>query len=114
MSDHACLFALRLIRTYTLRPTQVDFSPVNSVTPADEPAPFPPANFTPGSVGDEFYSPLVAIDNIGGSVWNAPIVASGVTTEFLNQFCDMDEIPEDMAEEAYTCVPLCDCVGNFK
>lgn len=84
---------------------QVDFTPANSVTPADEPAPFPPANFTPGAVGDKYYSPLVVIDNIGGSVWNAPIVASGVSTEYLNQFCDMDTIPKNMAEEAYTYVP---------
>lgn len=83
---------------------QVDFTPDNFVEPGDEPTPFPPAAFTPGSVGDEFYSPLVVINNIGGSVWNAPIIASGVDTEFLNQFCDMDSIPEDMAEEAYKCV----------
>ena len=43
----------------------------------------------------------MVIDNIGGSVWNAPIVASGTTTEYLNQFCDMDVIPPEMAEEAY-------------
>ena len=79
----------------------MDFSPENSVTAADEPAPFPPADFANGAVGDELYSPLVVVDNIGGSVWNAPIVASDVTTEFLNQFCGMDAIPEDMAEEAY-------------
>lgn len=48
----------------------------------------------------------MVVDNIGGSVWNAPIVASDVDTEFLNQFCDMDAIPEDMAEEAYKCVHL--------
>ena len=68
---------------------------------AEEPNPFPPASFTNGAVGDQFYSPLVVVENIGNSVWNAPIVASDVTTEYLNGFCDMDEIPEDMRAEAY-------------
>lgn len=95
----ALLFFPRLMPQFSR--DQVDFTPENSVTPADEPAPFPPAAFTPGSVGDEYYSPLVVVDNIGGSVWNAPIVSSGVDTEYLNQFCDMDSIPEEMAEEAY-------------
>lgn len=48
----------------------------------------------------------MVIDNIGGSVWNAPIVASDVDTEFLNQFCDMDAIPENMAEEAHKYVSV--------
>ena len=87
-------------------PQQVDFTPVRTLTPAAESAPFPPANFTPGAVGDEYYSPLVVVDNIGGSVWNAPIVASGVDTEFLDQFCDMDEIPENLEEEARKYVHL--------
>ena len=86
-------------------PQQVDFTSDNFVEPDDEPAPFPPADFTPGSVGDEYYSPLVVIDDIGGSVWNAPIIASGVDTEFLNQFCGMDAIPANMTEEAYKYVP---------
>lgn len=101
---HASPLILLSLNSGNLRWThahQVDFTPENSVQPAAEPAPFPPASFTPGSVGDEYYSPLVVVDNIGGSVWNAPIVASGVDTEFLNQFCDMDTIPENMAEEAY-------------
>lgn len=83
------------------RKGKVDFGPENVVVPAAEPTPFPPAEFSPGQVGDEDYSPLVFVDNIGGSVWNAPIVASGATKDFLNQFCDMDEIPEDKAKEAY-------------
>lgn len=83
------------------REGKVDFSPENFVVAGDEPTPFPPTSFGNGAVGDELYSPLVIVDNIGGSLWNAPIVASNVTTEFLNQFCDMDVIPEDMAEEAF-------------
>lgn len=85
---------------------KVDFSPKNKVVPGDKRRPFPPDRFRPGSFGDEYYSPLVAIDNVGGSVWNAPIVASGVHTDYLNQFCDMDAIPDDMAEEAYRCVNI--------
>ncbi len=59
----------------------VDFSPERSLTPGD-PAPFPPAAFEPGSVGDEDYSPLVVILNAGRHVYNAPIVAAGEKDEF--------------------------------
>ncbi|MEL6149930.1 MAG: hypothetical protein AAFR56_09925, partial [Chloroflexota bacterium] len=44
----------------------------------------PPAAFTPGSVGDEAYTPLV---NLGGVVFNAPIVAGDVAADAL-AFCD--------------------------
>jgi hypothetical protein len=59
----------------------VDFSPERSVTPGEQPNPFPPTDFQPGSVGDEFYTPLV---QIGNYIYNAPIVAYGVEADQIN------------------------------
>lgn len=56
---------------------RVDFSPQRRVEPGAEPNPFPPRVFTPGSVGDREYSPLVRITNAGGHIYNAPVVATG-------------------------------------
>lgn len=67
---------------------KVDFTPVRQVVPAAEPAPFPPASFTPPQVGDEDYSPIVRLANVGQTVYNAPIVAGNVSDAFLNRFCD--------------------------
>ncbi len=64
---------------------KVDFSPVHSVTPGDQPNPFPPTAFQPGSVGDADYSPLA---KIGNYIYNAPVVAFNVTAEALNAFCE--------------------------
>ncbi len=67
----------------------VDFSPVHSVTPGSPPAdPFPPVAFTPGSRGDADYSPLVRIENAGGHIYNAPMVAFDVDGATLDAFCD--------------------------
>lgn len=63
---------------------KVDFSPEHSVTPSDAPNPLPPKAVQPGSVGDADYSPLA---KIGNHIYNAPIVAFGVTADQLN-FCD--------------------------
>lgn len=62
----------------------VDFSPERSVTPGEAPNFFPPAAFQPGSVGDEFYSPLA---KIGNYIYNAPVVAFNVEADALN-FCE--------------------------
>jgi hypothetical protein len=59
----------------------VDFSPEHQVVAGNEPNPFPPRQFRPGSVGDRNYSPLVRIQNAGGYVYNAPIVATGEEAE---------------------------------
>jgi hypothetical protein len=61
----------------------VDFSPEHQLVPGPEPNPFPPRVFTPGAVGDQAYSPLVKIKNAGGRVYNAPIIAFGVSAEQL-------------------------------
>jgi hypothetical protein len=66
----------------------VDFSPEHVLVPGAEPNPFPPAEFQPGSVGDEFYSPLVRIVNQAGQpVYNAPVVAFDVDAEEI-AFCE--------------------------
>jgi hypothetical protein len=62
----------------------VDFEPERSLVPGDEPNAFPPKNATPGSVGDEDYSPLVRIENAGGHIYNAPIIAFDVEAEDLS------------------------------
>ncbi|MCA9892762.1 MAG: hypothetical protein KC615_07245 [Anaerolineae bacterium] len=56
----------------------VDFSPERSLTPGEQPSPFPPSDFQPGAVGDEFYTPLA---KIGDYIYNAPIVAFGVEAD---------------------------------
>lgn len=65
----------------------VDFLPERRVQPGPDGAPFPPAAATPGSVGDEDYSPLVRVSNGGGYVFNAPVVAFDVAGAALDRFC---------------------------
>lgn len=62
----------------------VDFSPEHVVTPGPEDAPFPPNAATPGGVGDSLYTPLVKIVNAGGHVYNAPVIAMGVTADEID------------------------------
>ena len=56
----------------------VDFSPDRVLVADSEPNLFPPKQFQAGSVGDGNYSPLVRIDNAGGHVYNAPMIAFDV------------------------------------
>ena len=58
--------------------SNVNFSPVRSVTAGAFPNTFPPAAAVPGAVGDALYSPLVVLPS--GSVINAPIVANSTGT----------------------------------
>jgi len=53
----------------------VDFSPDRKLVPGSGANAFPPSVATPGSVGDADYTPFVRIENAGGHVYNAPIVA---------------------------------------
>ncbi len=69
---------------------RVDFSPERVVTPGEAPNLSPPAEAQPGSVGDEAYSPLVKVENAGGHIYNAPIIAFGTEAEELNAFCGGD------------------------
>ena len=62
----------------------VDFSPVRFIKPGPAGQEFPPTAFQPGSVGDADYSPLVQIQNAGGVIYNAPIVAFDVNASDIN------------------------------
>lgn len=53
--------------TVWARKGQVDFSPVRKIVPGS-PEPFPPAMVQPGSVGDEYYTPLIQLTNAGYEV----------------------------------------------
>lgn len=74
--------------TLVFKSGKVDFSPVHNVVPGDAPHFFPPKSVQPGSVGDKNYSPLVKIENAGGHIYNAPMVAFDVDDDTLNKFCD--------------------------
>lgn len=79
----------RLDSQYTLifESGKVDFKPVRRIVPGDAPNVFPPKVAEPGSVGDADYSPLVRIENAGGHIYNAPVVAFGVEAAALDQYC---------------------------
>ncbi len=63
---------------------EVDFSPERRVVPGGPGVrAFPPATAEPGSIGDESYTPLVRIRNAGGHVYNAPVIAMGVSAQEL-------------------------------
>jgi hypothetical protein len=70
----------------TFQSGTVDFSPKRRVVPGDAPNFFPPKVAEPGSVGDQDYSPLVTVDNVGGAIYNAPIVAFNVEASEID-FC---------------------------
>jgi len=73
--------------TLTFDKGTVDFSPVWSITPGNAPDFFPPKAFKAGSVGDADYTPLVRIDNVGGSIYNAPVLAYDVSSAELAKSC---------------------------
>jgi hypothetical protein len=73
--------------TLTFESGTVDFAPKRRVVPGDAPNYFPPKVAEPGSVGDQDYSPLVKVDNAGGYIYNAPIVAFNVEASQIN-FCE--------------------------
>jgi len=74
-------------QTLTFAGGSIDFSPKHAVVPGDGANAFPPKSAQPGSVGDAAYSPLVQIKNTGGFIYNAPVVAFGVSADQLNAFC---------------------------
>lgn len=73
--------------TVTFEQGTVDFAPEHQLTPGEGEAAFPPTTAEPGSVGDDAYSPLVKIENAGGHIYNAPIIAFGNTADEI-AFCD--------------------------
>jgi hypothetical protein len=70
--------------TLTFDSGTVDFKPERALVPGDDPNPFPPKNASPGAMGDEDYSPLVVIENAGGHIYNAPMIAFDVDDEQLS------------------------------
>ncbi len=83
----------------------VDFAPERMLTPGAEPNFFPPSEFQPGSVGDENYTPLVKVENAGGYIYNAPMVAFDVTAEELNLFCNSDADPSVVHDKVVAICP---------
>ena len=75
--------------TLTFASGTVDFSPEHVVKTNSSTNPFPPSEFKPGSVGDANYSPLVKVENAGGFIYNAPVIAFNVSAEQIN-FCGKD------------------------
>lgn len=74
--------------SFTFDTGSVDFKPVLGVTPGPANAPFPPAKFQPGSVGDASYTPMVFIENSSKSViLNAPVMSQASEAE-LNAMCN--------------------------
>ena len=73
--------------TLTFDKGTVDFSPKHTTVPGNAPNFFPPKSFTPGSVGDADYSPLVRVTNSGGQIYNAPVLAYNVSAEQLAKSC---------------------------
>lgn len=65
----------------------VDFAPERAVVPGPAPDFFPPASFTAGSVGSDDYTPLFRLENGGGYIYNAPVVAFDVTEDDI-AFCN--------------------------
>lgn len=74
--------------SFTFSTGSVDFKPALSVVPGPASAPFPPKSFSPGSVGDATYTPLVLVENAAKSViLNAPVLSQASEAE-LNTMCD--------------------------
>jgi hypothetical protein len=67
--------------TFLFESGLVDFTPNREVMAGSEEKPFPPSIAQPGSVGDADYSPLV---NVGGIIYDAPIVAAAVEDGYIN------------------------------
>jgi hypothetical protein len=77
----------------------VDFSPVRNIVPGPVGHEFPPVSSQPGSVGDANYSPYVQIQNAGGVIYNAPIVAfaqNASDIEFPNGNVDYSKVHDEV------------------
>jgi hypothetical protein len=62
----------------------VNFAPQRNIVPGPQGAEFPPKSFAPGATGDSAYSPFVVIQNAGGVIYNAPMIAFGVDASQIN------------------------------
>lgn len=98
--------------TLTFDGGTVNFAPEHTLTPGQAPNFFPPTAFTPGSVGDADYSPLVRIENAGGHVYNAPILAYDVSAEQLKKFCGGNPNHKLVHDKVVTICPTSDNGGS--
>ena len=72
----------------TFQKGTVDFSPERQIVPGDAPNFFPPKVAKPGSVGDDYYTPIIRITNVAGApIYNAPVVAFGTNASQIS-FCN--------------------------
>jgi hypothetical protein len=62
----------------------VNFAPDRKIIPGPPGAEFPPKSAQPGSIGDAHYGPLVRLVNAGNVIYNAPMVAFGVSASEIN------------------------------
>jgi hypothetical protein len=70
--------------SYTFDRGTIDFSPVRTIVPGDAPNFFPPKVANPGSVASADYSPFAVADDANGTIYNAPIIAAGLSlTELI-------------------------------
>lgn len=63
---------------------RVNFAPERRVEAAGGGVGFPPSVAEPGSVGNRSYTPLVRITNAGGHIYNAPVIAFGVSADQID------------------------------
>jgi hypothetical protein len=63
---------------------RVTFEPERRVEPSGPGVGFPPSVAEPGSFGNPGYTPLVKIVNAGGHVYDAPVIAFGVSAEEID------------------------------
>ena len=84
--DNARVANISSNNTLVFNAGKIDFSPERNLTAGDSPNFFPPKIAKAGSIGDKDYTPLVKIENAGGHVYNAPILAFGKPSEI--SFCN--------------------------
>jgi hypothetical protein len=63
---------------------RVSFAPERRVEAGGPDSGFPPSVAEPGSVGNNSYSPLVRIINAGNHIYNAPVIAFGVSANEID------------------------------
>ena len=87
----------------------VDFSPNRRLVAGDAPNFFPPKVAEPGSIGDAYYSPLVKIQNAGGAIYNAPMIAFNATAEAITS-CDGNHVDHSLVHDRV--VKICPSEGT--
>ncbi len=80
---------------------RVDFSPERNVVAGPEPTPFPPVTAEPGSIGDQYYTPLTKIVNAGGHIYNLSVIAQGtpaIDLRFADGTPDYSKVHDSVAD----------------